>query len=306
MALVNNPDIMGYLLYLLSPKEFIRFGRVNKLANSLVRYSAIYQELCRLKFDKKVHKFGSYSIIKRYYTHNMINVIIHYQFDYCRAVILAAKYGHLAILKLIHETTCLHFPLAVYGLRTQNLIKKAIDLAISNKHYHIMKWFESVGIIDNWILPQKIYHESVDMPLLHPSLIKYASTRGDLPMLQYLQQNIDSFHCHWHNIVTCAVEQGHIVILEWILTITKDKFHVHDELPSQDIELPKPDQMDPEKKLFMLVLDWLGKNSKKFPNKLNLRYYNVCLHGCPDLFVQINNRLAFDTLSSIFRYCSHW
>ena len=290
MALLNNPDTTGYLLKLLSPAEFICFGQVNKQTNHLVRNSLIYQELCRLKFDKKVHKFGSYQIIKRYYAHDMINVIAHYHFDCYHAITLAAKHGYLNLLRFIHETTRLHFPLAHYGLQNKNLIENAIDIAIAHKHFHILKWFEHTGIITNH-------------GLFLLSDIEYAATIGDLSMLQYLQQNIALFPSYWPVIVACAIEHGHIVILDWILAITEDNFNYHDNQHSVDIKIPKPDPSDHDKKRLMSVLNWLGDNGKKFPNKLNLRYRNVCLHGSLDLCIKIHTQFELsDTVFTDYVY----
>ena len=153
----TNPDTHAYLIQFLTPKELVNFGMCSTYTCSSVRSSPMNMELSRLK----LHKFGSHDIIHRYYIYDMIHLITQHSYDHHQAVILAATHGYLDLLEFIHkEATIINFPLASYSIRDPDIITQAFNRASVYGHYHIMKWFADVSIVDNWLMPGKFMIKS--------------------------------------------------------------------------------------------------------------------------------------------------
>lgn len=309
MAFTSNPDIDTYLINLLPPKEFLHFGMISKKAYALIHASPIYTELCRLKFDKTVYKLDSYLIIGRYYIHGMTNLIAQHAYDHYQAVVLATTYNHLDLLKLLWQTKSPHFPLGKYSMQNIYYLKKAIAEASRKQYYHILEWFEAVGIIDKWRTPTKIYQ----IPLSHyyqmrciSYVVKHASADGHLSMLISFQECGLSISHLWYTIIYHAFKHGHLIILDWIVSVIKD-------LPKQMmldnmIKLPN-DVPDSNKNLISSLLRWFAKNQHNFPDTLMLDCSNSCIRGqlatVKKIYCQTNQGLYKSNLLSDIVKCGN-
>ena len=216
-------------------------------------------ELSRLK----LHKFGSHDIIHRYYIYDMIHLITQHSYDHHQAVILAATHGYLDLLEFIHkEATIINFPLASYSIRDPDIITQALNRASVYGHYHIMKWFADVSIVDNWLMPRKIYDKELDncdINHLADNAIIYACRTGNLSMLQILQKRDTQLLCK--NVLSEAFCYGHIGIY-WIL----DQVELNYAYP---IILELPLDRDPNRKMIRTLINWFEKIALNFHPQLN-------------------------------------
>ena len=292
MALTSNPDVDFYLCGFFQPREFMHLCLVSKRLCILIRSSPIYEELNRLKFDKHLHRFDSYEIIKYYYKCGMVNLISQYQLDHYRGAVLAARYGHLDLLKLIYQTDFL--PLARYCVQNNNILLDAIIRASEYNHHHVLKWFEHIGVIDRWFMPRKLNGTIISPMLfqlespmlfqLDSHIIEYASVTGDLVLLKLLKEHNGEgwMDKQWSNILLNVFTHGHFIILDWILNIAETELKPdHQWSCSLQLELSS----DPEK--IVPLLNWYWTNHHKFPIPLELRAKNICFIGRIDLLEQV-------------------
>lgn len=281
MAFIN-PDVDVYLLRFLIPKTFLLFGMVNKYCLCLIRSDCIYNELVRLKFDKRLYRFCSYDIIKQYYKHGMINLIIRDKLDYYRVVKLAATYGHLDLLQHIAENQ-IYYPLASYSLRHIDSVYKALITASKNNHHHILKWFAHHHIIDRWFGPSKIYATDIsyfEQIEISQYIIKYAVETNDIVFLQDLKRQCDfSVHLWWEYLLSHSFEYGHLTLCDWIL----DMAQTESVTDVNNVYLNLPFDLDPEKKLITQMLKWLEQNRYKLPRIVYLNNRNSYLLGYMDI-----------------------
>ena len=228
----------------------------------------------------------------------MINLIFTHKFDHEQAVIVATKYAHLDLLKLIYQTKLPDFPFAHFSFQDKKTMKDVLKLASKNRHHHIMKWLADVGIIDNWLLPRKIYQSEIDQELFHKiakHAANYACDMGDLSLVQTLVHN-NSLHIHygwWCKIVSRAFSGGHIDVLNWMVDmikyLPKGNILTEDEDEDEDYELDTtvtlPADTDPL--LVNSLLDWFWKNYDQFPQYLKLDCRYICAYGQSELLDQI-------------------
>ena len=288
MALLANPDIVYKIRQLLAPKEFILFGAICQHTRSITLPCPIYQELCRLKFDKDLYRFDSYEIIASYYTHGTVNLIAHYSYDHYRGAYLAAMHGHLDLVELIDRSTSL--PLAQYNLRTDTVI--IAQIAVTNKHIHILKWFADRGVIDDRFLPRKINETKIDLMDVK-IIVEYALSIGDLALLKELIKINYNSSFFWSMIVSKACEYGHIDILKWITNLVLG--HHCDRNCRFDIDIILPYDTDSEKKKIMTMLKWYLTHREKFPCKLDLNLCHVFKLGQIDILEQLCNQINLTT-----------
>ncbi len=283
----HNPDINSHIVRLFAPKDFLHYGMTDKHGYNLVRTCPIYTELLRLRFDKHSYRFDSYDIIRYYYVHGMINLIAQHQFDYYQGVVVAAKYGHLDLLKLIYQADSL--PLAKYIFTCHKTISSVIQIANQNKQYHILKWFTHVGIIDHWLTPSKIYHKPINSFIQKQMLTHIscdASASGNISLLQELNTAHSVCIFNWSIILSTAFEHGQLTVLEWLSDMI---------LPN----LPCPGTGRPKKPFTVLLtlilpgglhanvttllLNWYEKHKQNFPNYLYLTFNQICRYGQIDI-----------------------
>lgn len=292
MALTGYPDTDTYLIRLFTPRDLIYFGMINKEANKLVQSSPIYMELTRLKFDKHLYQFHSYDIIKWYYKHGMINLITQHHFDHHRAVYLAAKFGHLDLIKFIYQTVSNHFPLAKYNFYNVILMTDVVKIAFSRKQYHIIKWLEEVSIIDNYLAPIKILCaecSSVDQYLFYSHAIEHASETGNLTLLRDLMKRVplSSFGRCWREklILVKAFAYGHVDILNWMVTEEHLIGALVDNLVDNLVDKITTDF--PDKQTINEVLDWFWLHQKKFIVEWHFKLRSICLSTQLDILAQV-------------------
>ena len=289
MALTSCPDINTYLLHLLLPREFLNFGMVDKYARTLILRSPIYAELSRLKFDKHLHRFDSYQIIKHYYKHNMINLITQHKFDHYRAIVIAAKYGHLDLIKLIYHAKPVDFPYACYNFICDDVMNNAIMLASNHSHHHLLKWFAEVGIIDSCLVLKNRF-SSLEPHTDIYYILMYAGQHGDLDLLIRLKNNAYNIIPHWHMIVITAFEYCHIAILDWIFALMiAEHYHYQDD---NDVMVTLPYDTDPVQTLTKQMLNWHAENLAKFSHKLFLNFNPNSLPYQLDILEQIHAKIT--------------
>ena len=141
----------------------------------------------------------------------MINFIIQHSYDHHRAVILTAKYGWAELLEHILKSGSRYFPMATYSLQNKKTVRRALYLATTHHHYHIMKWFASVNIIDAWLVPRTIYHKPIEkyyQHLIYLANIRYANKTGNLALLLELKELDKMFPQYGTDIVACAFKRG--------------------------------------------------------------------------------------------------
>ena len=296
MALTQCPDINVHILHLLLPREFLKFGMVDKYGHMLVRKSSIYAELLRLKFDKHLHRFDSYQIIKYYYKHNMINLITQHKFDHYRAIVIAARYGHLDLIKLIYQAKPVDFPYARYNFQCRNVLIDAIMTASAYHHYHILKWFTDVDILDSWLMPRRLINKKLnvdDQYHIIMRLLIYASTLGDLSLLLTCKNTFDIMP-YWSNITTAAFEHGHIAVLDWLVDMIKvENYQDNLGIPGiPGLTAVLPYDIDPAQTLTNQMLNWYWKNFAKFANGLYLTFNSMSLPYQLATLEQIHGRLT--------------
>ena len=227
-----NPDINAHVIKFFRPRDLICFSVVNKQAYKLVHASPIYAELLRLKFDKHTYQFDTHAIIKYYYKYNMINLIQQHGLDHYHAVVIATEYGHLDLLQFLHPTSKINqtkFPYATYSWQNFKLMERVVYLASAKGHYHILKWFAHIGIIDHWLMPSKIYHKPIHSSQQERILVDAitdVSTTGNLTLLQDLDTaNADWEPHHWCRILRIASEHGQLFILQYLSDQILPKLH---------------------------------------------------------------------------------
>ncbi len=284
MSFIGHTDISTYLIHFFLPKDLIRFSQVSKEIRVLVLSCSIYVELLRLKFDKKLYLFGSHDIIKSYYEHGMVNLITQHRFDHYRAVVIAAEHGHLDLLKLIYQSN--HHPIAKYNFSRQKIIRDAIIAASKHHHYHILKWFAHIGIINHWLMPSKIYHKPIHSSQQERILvdaIRDASATGNLPLLQDLDAaNVDWELC-WYHILRIASEHGQLLILQYLSDQILPKLYLNNHHRwwhwRCGVILPG----EPNSDVIMSIIKWYKQHKQNSVSKLYPNFTLVCKHGRIDI-----------------------